>query len=235
MRFFALLLIFSAVPLYAVNSQMQPMEDRIARYDAIYTNCDTVSAANSGQLVAILQLNPASDPGSLKMVCSALKRVRVLGLTNLKPMVRDLLDVVVDPSNPDTSSIPAQLRDVHYMGLLAYGAFAAEENDADVLYGYMKMRKLDNVGNYLVVRALGAMPKNSKAVKALNEILETLPRKNLRQADNAVVYAILDAVEKQGSKSSITSLFKIQSLVSANRDLYNRISELVATLSAEGN
>jgi hypothetical protein len=230
-----LFLIAFALPLHAVNSQMQPMEDRLARYDSNYTKCDGLDASQTNQLFAMLQLNPASDEITVKLVCSALKRVRVLKIASAKPFIRDLLDVSVDPENADYSSLPGQLRNVHYMALQAYGELADEDKDADVLYNYMKMRKLDNVGEYIVARAIGRMKKNAHAVQALNDMLENLPEMARTMADDAVIFAILDSIEKQGDRSSIAPLFRVQSQVSADRDIYNRISELVGTLSAEGN
>jgi hypothetical protein len=225
---------FCAVLSFGTFSVQRVMEERLASYNDEFTNCDSMDIDKTNQIFSYLTLNPGPDAKSLKLIGSALKRVRELKLTDAKPLVRDIVDTMIDPTYVGNSDIDREMKLNRHLALMAFAALCSESSDAAILYGWYTHRKLDNVSEYLIARTLFEMNKCTEAVKAVNGMLDLMASSDRSLADDAFVYTLLDAVEKQGSRDSITHLFLVQKKFGNNHEIYNRISEVVGNLSTYG-
>jgi hypothetical protein len=193
---------------------------------------DQVDAKAAGSLIDMISQPPA--PENVQLICSALKRIRELQVTEARQQVRELIDSCVPSANQSAQKRTAWMRVIFNMGVKALGAISKESNDAVILYRYYK-ETWDDEGRYWIVVALGDMTNVPAAADKLvnlgNDFLTTWKER----PDERLLGAFLDAVEAQNSRRLVMPLYKLENKLRFSPDMYDRTEELIKKLNARGN
>jgi hypothetical protein len=193
---------------------------------------DQVDAKSAGSLVEIISQTPA--PENVQLICSALKRIRELHVTEARDEVRELIDACVPSANQNAQKRTAWMRVVFNMGVKALGAISKESNDAVILYHYYQ-ETWDDEGRYWIVIALGGMTNVPAAVDKLGDLANEFLTTWKERPDERLLAAFLDGAESQNSRKLVLPLYKLENKLRLSPDLYDRTEELIKKLNARGN
>jgi len=173
-------------------------------------------------------ISNALDDRDLDLVYAALKKVGELKLTNLKPKVIALIGSANPQANLGKVMQSANYKHIFYVGLLVMGKIGSSEEDATFIASFLRDTKDDVIGNMCILKALGDLKGNPKALEFLHQY--TLSFK--RQEDSRVIRALVDALLSQNKRSSITYLLNLRKRVSQNDQVY--INQAIRQLNKIG-
>ena len=213
-RLVLLILVFSFTVVYSFEIEDYPYK---SKYEANLKNVTDVNFISN-----------SLDDSDLDLVYAALKRVGELKLTNLKPKVIALIGSANPQANVGKVMQLANYRHIFYVGLLVMGKIGSSEEDAAFIASFLRDTKNDVMGTMCILKALGDLKGNPKALEFLHQYTLSLKR----QEDSRIIRVLVDALVSQNKKSSIRYLLNLRKRVSQNDQVY--INEAIRQLNKKG-
>lgn len=193
---------------------------------------EKIDASGAQALIDVIAQPPA--PENVRLLCSALRRIRELRVTAARPQVRELIDATVPSANQGAGKRTAWMRTVFNMGVKALGEISRETNDALILFRYYK-EVYDDEGRYWIVVALGDMEGVSAAADKLVDIAGEMLTTWKGNSDERLLGVFLDAVTVHNSRKFVLPLMKLERKLRLSEPMYNRMEATIKNLNTRGN
>ncbi|OHD53529.1 MAG: hypothetical protein A2Y33_03920 [Spirochaetes bacterium GWF1_51_8] len=185
-------------------------------YDALYADID---ASASNMLIDSLYSE------DLNIIYSALKRIGELKLKVAKINVKDVLGFSNPVVNSGKPGEQAKRMNIYHMSIWVLGRIG-DDSDAEILSSYIK-DSTDVQTWYYIIVALGEMAPAPKALEGLHTL-------TLLVKDERLAYAVVAAILKHNSKTSIIPLLKISDKSYFSPDFKKYVSQVMDQISKTG-